>query len=113
MTIGALLNIGLVVHGAIRLPSAWRAGHDCVCNATGILTVCALIGWFGAQATGRLNPAILRLAFRFGAAIGTMFAISMLRVLPLATRPAAGGAARRLRRAGGEGSYGIRKIPLR
>jgi hypothetical protein len=105
MTIGAVLNIGLVVYGAIRFPSAWRAGPEGVCAGIGILAVYALIGWFGAPATGRLDPAILWLAFRFGAAIGGMFAISMLKVLPLAARPTAGGAARRLRRAGGESSY--------
>ena len=44
----------------------------------GILTVYALIGWFVAAATERLDPAILRLALRFGAAVGGMFAISML-----------------------------------
>jgi len=78
MTVGALLNIGLVVYGAIRFPSAWRAGPEGVCAGIGILTVYALIGWFGAPATERLDPEILRLALRFGAAVGGMFAISML-----------------------------------
>jgi hypothetical protein len=39
MTIGALLNIGLVVYGAIRFPSAWRACHDGVCAGIGIMMV--------------------------------------------------------------------------
>jgi len=78
MTIGALLNMGLVVYGAIRFPSAWRAGPEGVCAGIGILTIYALIGWFGAPATERLDPAIPRLALRFGAAVGGMFAISML-----------------------------------
>jgi len=78
MTIGAVLNIGLVVYGAIRFPSAWRASPVGVCAGIGIMTVYALIGWFGAPATERLEPSILRLALRFGAAIGGMFAISML-----------------------------------
>jgi hypothetical protein len=78
MTIGAVLNIGLVLYGAIRFPSAWRAGPEGVCAGIGILMVYALIGWFGAVATERLDPAIVRLALRFGAAVGGMFAISML-----------------------------------
>jgi hypothetical protein len=78
MTIGAMLNIGLVVYGAIRFPSAWRAGPEGVCAGIGIMTVYALVGWLGAPATDRLDPAILRLALRFGSAIGGMFAISML-----------------------------------
>jgi hypothetical protein len=78
MTIGAVLNMGLVVYGAIRFPSAWRAGPEGVCAGIGILTVYALIGWLGAAATERLDPAILQLALRFGAAVGGMFAISML-----------------------------------
>jgi hypothetical protein len=78
MTIGAALNMGLVVYGAIRFPSAWRAGPEGACAGIGILTVYALIGWFGAAATERLDPAILRLALRFGAAVGGVFAISML-----------------------------------
>jgi hypothetical protein len=102
MTIGAVLNIGLVVYGAIRFASAWRAGPEGVCAGIGILAVYALIGWFGAPATGRLDPAMLWLAFRFGATIGGMFAISMLKVLPLAARPTAGGSARCCRRADSE-----------
>jgi hypothetical protein len=78
MTIGIIVNIGLVAYGAIRFPSAWRSRPDGVCAGIGILTVYALIGWFGAPATERLDPAILRLALRFGLAIGGMFAISML-----------------------------------
>ncbi len=78
MTIGAVLNIGLVVYGPIRFPSAWRASPDGVCAGIGILTVYALVGWFGAPATERLDPLILRLALRFGATVGGMFAISML-----------------------------------
>jgi hypothetical protein len=78
MTVGALLNISLIVYGAIRFPSAWRAGPEGVCAGIAILTVYALIGWFGAPATERLDPAILRLALRFGAAVGGVFAISML-----------------------------------
>jgi hypothetical protein len=78
MTIGAVLNIGLIVYGAMRFPSAWRAGPDGICAGIGIVTVYALIGWFGAPATESLDPAILRLALRFGAAVGGMFAISML-----------------------------------
>jgi hypothetical protein len=78
MTIGAVLNMGLVVYGAIRFPSSWRAGPEGVCAGIGILTVYALIGWFGAEATERLDPAILRIALRFGAAVGGMFAITML-----------------------------------
>jgi hypothetical protein len=77
MTIGTIVNIGLVVYGAIRFPSAWRAGLEGVCAGIGILTVYALIGWFGAPATERLEPAILRIAHRFAAAVGGMFAISM------------------------------------
>ena len=77
-TIGAMLNIGLIVYGAIRFPSAWRAGPEGVVAGIGISTVYALIGWFGAPATERLDPAILGLALRFGAAVGGMFAISML-----------------------------------
>ena len=53
-----------------------REARRCLAGI-GILTVYALIGWFGA-ATERLDPAILRLALRFGAAVGGMFAISML-----------------------------------
>src|SRR5262249_43271536 len=78
MTIGAVLNIGLVLYGAIRFPSAWRAGPEGVCAGIGILTVYALIGWLGATATERLDPAILPPALRLGAAVGRMFAISML-----------------------------------
>ena len=78
MTIGAALNISLVVYGAIRFPSAWRAGADSVCAGIGILTVYALIGWFGAPAAERFDPAIVRLALRFGAFVGGLFAISML-----------------------------------
>jgi hypothetical protein len=78
MTIGAVLNMGLVLYGAIRFPSAWRAGPEGVCAGIGILTVYALIGRFGAAATERLDPAILRLALRIGAAVGGLFAISML-----------------------------------
>jgi hypothetical protein len=96
MKIGAGLNIGLVVYGAIRFPSAWRADPDGVCAGIGIMTVYALIGWFGAPATGRLDPAILRLALWFGAAFGGIFAISMLTILPLAARPAIGRSAGRL-----------------
>jgi hypothetical protein len=103
MTIGAVLNIGLVVHGAIRFPSAWRASPDGVCAGIGIMMVYALIGRFGAQATGRLDPAILRLALRLGSAIGGMVAISMLKVLPLGARPGARRAAWCLGRAGNEG----------
>jgi hypothetical protein len=78
MTIGAILNIGLVLYGAIRFPSAWRASPAGVCAGVGIVTVYAFIGWFGAAATERLDPAILRLGLRFGAAVGGMFALSML-----------------------------------
>jgi hypothetical protein len=78
MTIGAMLNMGLVVYGAIRFPSAWRAGPEGTCAGIGIMTAYALIGWFGAPATERLASAILRIALRFGVAVGGMFAISML-----------------------------------
>jgi hypothetical protein len=78
MTTGAVLNMGLVLYGAIRFPSAWRAAPDGVCAGIGILMAYALIGWLGAAATERLDPAILRLALRFGAAVGGLFAISML-----------------------------------
>jgi hypothetical protein len=78
MTVGAVLNMGLVLHGAIRFPSAWREGPQGVCAAIAILTVYALIGWFGAAASERLDPAILQLALRFGAAVGGIFATSML-----------------------------------
>jgi hypothetical protein len=78
MAIGAVLNMSLVLYGAIRFPSAWRASPDGVCAGIGILTAYALIGWFGAARTERLDPAILRVALRFGAAVGGMFAISML-----------------------------------
>jgi hypothetical protein len=78
MTIGSALNMGLVVYGAVRFPSAWRTDPGGVCAGIGILTIYALIGWFGSRATERLDPAILRVALRFGAAVGAMFAISML-----------------------------------
>jgi hypothetical protein len=78
MTIGAVLNMGLIVYGATRFPSAWRADPGGVCAGIGILAVYTLIGWLGSPATERLDPAILRLALRFGAAVGGMFAISML-----------------------------------
>jgi hypothetical protein len=39
MTIGAVLNIGLVAYGAIRFPSAWGAGPEGVLAGVGILTV--------------------------------------------------------------------------
>jgi hypothetical protein len=78
MVIGAALNMGLVVYGATRFPSAWRSDPYGVCAGIGILAVYALIGWFGSPATERLHPAVLRLALRFGAAVGGMFAISML-----------------------------------
>jgi hypothetical protein len=78
MTIGAVLNIGLALSGAIRFTSAWRAGPEGVCAGIGLLTVYPLIGWLGAPATERLDQAILRLALRFGAAVGGSFAFSML-----------------------------------
>ena len=78
MTIGAALNMGLVLYGAVRFPSAWRTGPEGVWAGLGILTVYALIGRLGATPTERLDPAILRLALRFGAAVGGLFAISML-----------------------------------
>lgn len=78
MTIGAVLNMGLILYGAIRFPSAWNAGSEGICAGIGILTVYALIGRFGAAKTEQLDPAIARLALRFGAAVGGMFAISML-----------------------------------
>ena len=78
MTIGAALNIGLVVYGAIRFPSAWRGDPKGICAGIAIMTVYAMIGWFGAPAAGRLDPTIVRLGLRFGAAVGGMFAISML-----------------------------------
>jgi hypothetical protein len=78
MTIGAVLNMGLVVYGVVRFPSVWRAEPVGPCAGIAILTVYALIGWFGTAATERLHPAILRLALQFGAAVGGMFALSML-----------------------------------
>ena len=54
------------------------AGPEGVCAGIGILTVYAMIALFGAPATERLDPAILRYALRIGAAVGGMFAISML-----------------------------------
>ena len=78
MTIGAVLNIDLVAYGAIRFPSARGAGPEGVLAGVGILTVYALVGWFGAPVTERLDPAIVGLALRFGAAVAGMFAISML-----------------------------------
>jgi hypothetical protein len=78
MTVGVVLNIGLVVYGAMRFPSVWRVAPDGICGGIGILIVYGLIGWFGVAATERLSPAILRLALRFGAGVGGMFAISML-----------------------------------
>jgi hypothetical protein len=78
MVIGVVLNIGLVVYGAIRFPSAWRSGPEGVCAGISILTVYAAIALFGAPATERLDPAILRYTLRIGAAVGGMLAISML-----------------------------------
>jgi hypothetical protein len=78
MSVGVVLNIGLVLYGAMRFPSVWRVAREGIVAGTGILMVYGLIGWFGVPATERLSPAILRLALRFGAAVGGMFAISML-----------------------------------
>ncbi len=78
MLIGVVLNMALVVYGAIHFPSAWHTGPEGVGAGIGILTLYGLTAFFGAPATERLDPAILRLALRFGAAVGGMFAISML-----------------------------------
>src|SRR5262249_41451605 len=78
MSVGVVLNIGLVVYGAMRFPSVWRVAPEGICAGVGILMAYCLVGWFGVPAARRLSPLILLLALWSGAAVGGMFAISML-----------------------------------